>query len=222
MFRTLGPLGVLEDGQQVVQHRTRALRARPADLARFIEEQRAPPGSSTFAPGRPAAHLGKFGDRVRGSSPDRPHAGETPSCWQRSSPGARFDRPLAAESDESRQRDDDRRSASGRCPNARNRAVSGVTPRRLLWTNSRSTRDPAARCCSPEQNQQPRCTAAVSRPSFSRSRRGRGARPSSRTRDRLQPAGRRRVPGEWDGLQMGRFSDARGSSGRHDCLFIVC
>jgi len=77
-FRILGPLEVLENGHQVVRHRTRALRARPARLARFIEEQRAPPGSSTFAPGRPAAHLGKFGDRVRGNSPDRPHAGETP------------------------------------------------------------------------------------------------------------------------------------------------
>jgi hypothetical protein len=102
-FRILGPLELLEDGHQVVRHRTRALRARPARLARFIEEQRAPPGSTTFAPGRPAAHLGKFGDRVRGNSPDRPHAGETPASWQRSSPGARFDRPLAAESDESEQ-----------------------------------------------------------------------------------------------------------------------
>jgi hypothetical protein len=92
-FRILGPLELLEDGHQVVRHRTRALRARPARLARFIEEQRAPPGSTTFAPGRPAAHLGKFGDRVRGNSPDRPHAGETPASWQRSSPGARFDRP---------------------------------------------------------------------------------------------------------------------------------
>jgi hypothetical protein len=42
--------------------------------------------------GRPAAHLGKFGDRVRGDSPDRPHAGETPASWQRSSPSA----PLGA------------------------------------------------------------------------------------------------------------------------------
>jgi hypothetical protein len=49
-----------------------------------------------------------------------------------------------------------------------------------------------------------------------------GARPSSRTRDRLQPARRCRVPGERNGLQMGCFSGARGSSGRHDCLFIVC
>jgi hypothetical protein len=65
-FRILGPLELLENGHQVVRHRTGALRARPARLARFIEEQRAPPGSTTFAPGRPAAHLGKFGDRVRG------------------------------------------------------------------------------------------------------------------------------------------------------------
>jgi hypothetical protein len=68
-FRILGPLELLEDGHQVVRHRTRALRARPARLARFIEEQRAPPGSTTFAPGRPAAHLGKFGD---GSGEIRP------------------------------------------------------------------------------------------------------------------------------------------------------
>ena len=118
-FRILGPLELLENGHQVVRHRTRALRARPARLARFIEEQRAPPGSTTFAPGRPAAHLGKFGDRVRGNSPDRPHAGETPLLGKGAVLAYRFDRPLAAESDESRQRDDDRRSTSGRCRNAR-------------------------------------------------------------------------------------------------------
>jgi hypothetical protein len=99
-FRILGPLEVLENGHQVVRHRTRALRARPARLARFIEEQRAPPGSTTFAPGRPAAHLGKFGDRVRGNSPDRPHAGETPLLGKGAVLAHRFDRPLAAESDE--------------------------------------------------------------------------------------------------------------------------
>src|SRR5262245_44292642 len=37
-----------------------------------LSEQRTLPGSTTLAPGRPAAHLGKFGDRVRGDSRDRP------------------------------------------------------------------------------------------------------------------------------------------------------
>jgi hypothetical protein len=63
-FRILGPLGVLEDGQQVVRHRTRALRARPADFARFIEEQRAPPGSTTLAPVDPPP---TWGNSVIGS-----------------------------------------------------------------------------------------------------------------------------------------------------------
>jgi len=49
----------------------------PAGLARFIGEQRAPPGSTTLAPGRPDAQLGKFGDRVRGDSRDRPQAGRS-------------------------------------------------------------------------------------------------------------------------------------------------
>ena len=51
--------------------------------------------------------------------------------------------------------------------------------RRLLWTNnSRSSRDPAARCCSPEaEEQQPCCTAGVSKPELSRSRRGRRRTP---------------------------------------------
>ena len=67
-FRILGPLGVLEDGHQVVRHRTRALRACPADLARFIEEQRAPPGSTRLAPVDPPPTW-EFGDRVRGIRP---------------------------------------------------------------------------------------------------------------------------------------------------------
>jgi hypothetical protein len=54
-FRILGPLEVLENGHQVVRHRTRALRARPARLARFIEEQRAPPGSTGALNGYTAA-----------------------------------------------------------------------------------------------------------------------------------------------------------------------
>jgi hypothetical protein len=63
-FRILGPLGVLEDGHQVVRHRTRALRACPADLARFIEEQRAPPGSTRLAPVDPPP---TWGNSVIGS-----------------------------------------------------------------------------------------------------------------------------------------------------------
>jgi hypothetical protein len=68
-FRILGPLELLEDGHQVVRHRTRALRARPARLARFIEEQRAPPGSTTFAPVDPPP---TWGNSVIGSGEIRP------------------------------------------------------------------------------------------------------------------------------------------------------
>jgi hypothetical protein len=61
--------GVLEDGHQVVRHRTRALRACPADLARFIEEQRAPPGSTRLTPVDP---LPTWGNSVIGSGGIRP------------------------------------------------------------------------------------------------------------------------------------------------------
>jgi hypothetical protein len=68
-FRILGPLEVLEDGHQVVRHRTRALRARPAGLARFIEEQRAPPGSTHSPPVDPPP---TWGNSVIGSGEIRP------------------------------------------------------------------------------------------------------------------------------------------------------
>ncbi len=99
-FRILGPLGVLEDGHQVVRHRTRALRACPADLARFIEEQRAPPGSTTLAPVDPPP---TWGNSVIGSEGIRP-IGLTRGRLLLLGKGGvlahRFDRPLAAESDE--------------------------------------------------------------------------------------------------------------------------
>jgi hypothetical protein len=51
-----------------------------------------------------------------------------------------YDERATCGKDESRQRDDDHRSTSGRCRNARKGAVLQVTLRRLLWTTSRRTR----------------------------------------------------------------------------------
>jgi hypothetical protein len=59
-----------------------------------------PPGSTTLDPGRPAAHLGKFGDRVREIRPIVLTRGRLLLLGKGAVLAHRFDRPLAGESDD--------------------------------------------------------------------------------------------------------------------------
>src|SRR5215216_6511432 len=74
-FRILGPLGVLATAT-----RSSGIERGPCGPARRISlayrGAASPARINQTRAGRPAAHLEKFGDRVRGDSPDRPHGGE--------------------------------------------------------------------------------------------------------------------------------------------------